>query len=82
MVIMKVHTIKKLRLNREIKMSNRLKASTDRPAWLPTLEQGRGSGLTAYKHKLCRRGQGNETVLVRNYDWSVNANAVKVEGER
>ncbi len=61
---------------------NRLKASTDRPAWTPTLEQGRGSGLEAYKHKLVHRGHDNEQVLVRNYDWTVNANAVKVEGER
>ena len=55
----------------------RLKASTDRPAWTQTLEQGRGSGLHAYKHKLARKGQGNETVLLRNYDWTANANAVR-----
>ncbi len=61
---------------------NRLRASTDRPAWTPTLEQGRGNGLNAFKHKLCRRGSGNETVLVRNYDWAANANAVRVGGER
>lgn len=61
---------------------NRLKASTDRPAWTPTLWQGRGNGLNAFKHKVVRRGQGNETVFIENYDYTANANAVKVEGKR
>lgn len=62
-------------------MSNRLKASTERPAWTPTIWQGRGNGLNAFKHKIVRKA-GNETVILRDYDYTANANAVRVEGER
>jgi hypothetical protein len=58
---------------------NRLKASTDRPAWTQTIFQGRGNGLYAFKHKIVCKGQGNETVLIENYDYTANANAVPAE---
>ncbi len=57
----------------------KLKDSTSRPAWTPTVFQGRGNGLNAFKHKIVRKGQGNETVLLKNYDWQANANAVPAE---
>lgn len=40
------------------------KESSNRPAWTPTLEQGRGSGMEAYKHKQPDRADGD---LRRNY---------------
>jgi hypothetical protein len=61
---------------------NRLKDSTDRPAWTPTLWQGRGNGLNAFKHRVVRRGQGNETMFIENYDYTASTNAVPAGGER
>ncbi len=51
--------------------------STDRPAWTTTLWQGMGNGLMAFKHKMVRKKDG-KSVLVKDFDWTADANAVKM----
>ncbi len=55
-----------------------INASTNRLAWTSTIEQGMGNGLEAFKHKVSRLSNGS-TVIVKNFDWTADANAVKVE---
>ena len=55
-----------------------MKESTDRPAWVQTLWQGMGKGLEAYKHRIVRKNN-RETIFVKNFDWTADANAVKGE---
>ena len=62
---------------------NEMGASTNRPGWTQTLFQGMGNGLNAFKHKIVHRsGQRGEkeTVLLKDFDWTANANSVKVGG--
>ena len=55
-----------------------MKESTDRPAWTPTIKQGRGNGLYAFRHKVIKRVNCSAEV-VKNFDWTADANAVVVE---
>lgn len=54
-----------------------MKESTDRPAWTTSLFQGMGNGLEAYKHKIVHK-QG-ETHIIRDFNWTADAEAVKVD---
>lgn len=55
-----------------------MKESTDRPAWTQTLWQGMGNGFGAFKHKIIRKING-KSEMIENFDWTADANAVKVE---
>ncbi len=55
-----------------------MKESTDRPAWTSTIWQGMGNGFNAFKHKVSRLSNGS-AVIVKDFDWTADANAVRVE---
>lgn len=57
-----------------------MKESTDRPAWAQTIWQGMGNGLAAFKHRIVHRN--NATDIVRDFDWTADANAVEIELKR
>lgn len=57
-----------------------MRESTDRPAWTSTLYQGMGNGLEAFKHRILYKSRDViETTFLRDYDWTADANAVKVD---
>lgn len=55
-----------------------MKESTDRPAWTPTIKQGRGNGLYAFQHKVIKRANCSAEIL-ENFDWTADADAVPSE---
>ncbi len=48
--------------------------STDRLAWTTTLFQGMGNGLEASKHRIVHKN--GETIIIRDYNWTAEANKV------
>ena len=54
-----------------------MKESTNRPAWAHTVWQGMGNGLNAFRHRTVRHNNGS-TIIIKNFDWTADANAVKV----
>ncbi len=54
-----------------------MKESTDRPAWTHTIWQGMGNGFEAFKHRVVKRNNGSAEVI-KDFDWTADANAVKV----
>ena len=52
--------------------------STDRPAWTTTLWQGMGNGFEAFKHKIVRK-RDSSAEIIKDFDWTADANAVKVQ---
>lgn len=56
----------------------KMKESTNRPAWTQTLWQGMGNGFEAFKHRIIHKKNNHETVLVKDFDWTADANAVRV----
>lgn len=51
-----------------------MKDSTDRPAWTQTLFQGMGNGLESSKHRVVHKN--NETIIIRDYNWTAEADKV------
>ncbi len=52
--------------------------STSRLAWSSTIWQGMGSGLNAFKHLIIRKSNG-KSEIVKDFDWTADANSVKIK---
>ena len=55
--------------------------STSRLARTSTIWQGMGSGLNAFKHLIIRKSNG-KSEIVKDFDWTADANGVITKSRR